>query len=163
MQIINTPNLNEARKQIQNLKKENKTIIVRAQDEEFNRKILENKDVNVLLSPELHNRKDKLKERDSGLNEILCKIAAKNDVKIGINIAEISKKQREERAKILARIMQNIKLCKKAGAEIVLIGECDKKDAFSFLLTLGASTSQAKKAIAPYPTLFSEGRMEEES
>ncbi len=81
MEIINTDNINKARKQIQKLKKENKSVIVRAQSPEFNRKILENKDVDILLDPHLHNRKDKLKERDSGLNEILCKIAAKNNIK----------------------------------------------------------------------------------
>jgi hypothetical protein len=43
--------------------------------------------------------------------------------------------------------MQNIKLCKKAGIELKVFGKYDKKDAFSLLLTLGASTSQAKKAV----------------
>ncbi len=44
--------------------------------------------------------------------------------------------------------MQNIMLCKKAKAEIVLLGKYDKKNAFSFLISLGASTSQAKKAVS---------------
>jgi len=149
MEIISTSSLNEARKQIQKLKKENKLVIVRAQDTEFNRKILENKDVSVLLSPEIHNRKNKLKERDSGLNEILCRIAAKNNIKIGINIEEIKKAEGKEKAIILARLMQNIMLCKKTKAEIKILNckEKDKREVFSLLLTLGASTSQAKKAI----------------
>jgi len=157
--IINTPNLNEARKQIQKQRKEieasknlgslGKEVIVRAQDVEFNRKILEIKEVDILLSPELHNRKDKLKERDSGLNEILCRIAAKNNIKIGIDIEEIKKAEGKERAIILARLMQNIMLCKKTRAEIKILNckEKDKREAFSLLLTLGASTEQAKKAI----------------
>lgn len=147
--IINTPNLNEARKQIQRLKKENKNaeIVVQAQNPEFNRKILENKDVDILLSPELHNRKDKLKERDSGLNEILCRIAAKNNIRIGINIEELKNKDKKEKAIILARLMQNIMLCKKTGTELVILGKYDKKDAFSFLLSLGCSITQAKKAV----------------
>jgi len=146
---INTPNLNEARKQIQKLKKEkpNEEIIVRAQDTEFNRKILEIKDVSMLLSPGIHNRKDKLKERDSGLNEVLCRIAAKNNIKIGIDLEEIKKTQGKEKAIILARIMQNIMLCKKTRAELKILNCKDKREAFSLLLTLGASTSQAKKAI----------------
>jgi ribonuclease P/MRP protein subunit RPP1 len=149
MEIINTPNLNDARKIIQKIKKENpeEAIAVKAQDEEFNRKILETKDVNVLLSPEIHNRKDKLKQRDSGLNEVLCKIAAKNKIKIGIMLEDLIKKQGKEKAIILARIMQNIMLCKKVNCDIILVGKYDKKDAFSFLITLGASTQQAKKAV----------------
>ena len=146
---INTPNLNEARKQIQKLKKEGKEVIVRAQEPEFNRKILEIKDVNILLSPEIHSRKDKLKERDSGLNDKLCRIAAKNNIKIGIDLEEIKKAEGKERAFIIARIMQNIMLCKKTGAELKILNckEKDKREAFSLLLTLGASTSQAKNAI----------------
>jgi len=145
--IISTNSLNEARKQIQKLKKEDKKVIVQAQDEDFNRKILEDKDVDFLLSPELHDRKDKLKERDSGLNEVLCRIAARNNIKIGIELSKIKKKKEKERAVLLARIMQNIKLCKRIGTELKIFGKYDKKDAFSLLLTLGASTSQAKKAV----------------
>jgi ribonuclease P/MRP protein subunit RPP1 len=140
---INTSNINEARKQIQKLKKENKSVIVRAQDTEFNRKILENKDVNVLLSPEIHNRKDKLKQRDSGLNEVLCKLAAKNNIKIGINIKEIQKLEKKQKAIVLARIRQNIQLCKRTKAQIVFIPTLKKQEALSFMQLLGASTQQA--------------------
>lgn len=145
--IIDSKNINEVRRQIQKLKKEHKEVIVLAGSPEFNRKIVEMKDVDILLSPESHNRKDKLKQRDSGLNEILCRIAAKNNIKIGIDIGKIKSIKDKEKAKVLARIMQNIMLCKKAGTELVLLGNYDKKDAFSFLLTLGASTKQAKKAV----------------
>jgi len=150
MEIINTNNLNEARKQIEKLKKEkpNKVVIVKAQDPNFNRKIRENKNVDILLSPELHDRKDSLKERDSGLNEILCRIAAKNRIKIGLNLEEIKKRKGKEKAILLARIKQNIMLCKKTGTEIKILGNYDKKDMFSFLLTLGASTKQANGAVS---------------
>ncbi len=145
--MINTPNINEARKQIQKLKKEGKQIIVLAQDPEFNRKIVEIPDVDILLSPEIHNRKEPLKQRDSGLNEILCKIAAKNNIKIGIDLDAIKKLPDENKASVLGRLQQNIMICKKTKTEITLLGKYDKKDAFSFLLTLGASTEQAKKAV----------------
>ena len=83
--ILQTPNLNEIRKQIQKVKKENpkEQIIVRAGDDEFNRKVLETKEVDILLAPESHNRKDFMKQRDSGLNEFLAKLAKKNNITIG--------------------------------------------------------------------------------
>ena len=145
MEIINTPNLNEVRKKILDLKKKNKEIIVQAQDEEFNRKVLEI-GINILLSPEIHNRRDKLKQRDSGLNEILCKIAAKNNTRIGIEIDKITKLDKKEKAKTLARIKQNIKLCRKAGCKIIVIdkNKYDKQGIMSFFISLGASTEQAK-------------------
>ena len=61
MDIISTTNLTQARKQIQELKKQNKEVIIQAQDDAFNRKILENKEVDILLSPEFHNKKDYMK------------------------------------------------------------------------------------------------------
>lgn len=147
--IIESKDINEVRKIIQKVKKENskEEIIVKAQDEDFNRKIVEMKEVNILLSPEIHERKDKLKQKDSGLNEVLCKIAAKNKIKIGIDLEEIKNQEKKEKAIILARIMQNLILCKKAKCDIIILGKYDKRAAFSFLLTLGASTEQAKKAV----------------
>jgi RNase P/RNase MRP subunit p30 len=150
MNIINTQNLNQARKEIQKIKKENpsEAIVVKAQNEEFNRKILEIPGVNVLLSPELHYRKDMLKQRDSGLNEFLCKLAAKNNVKIAIDIVSLSKLDKKDKEKALARIKQNITLAKKTGCQIILWPEnkFNKLDIMGFLIAMGASTELAKRS-----------------
>ncbi len=149
--IINTPNINEARKQIQKIKKENKKeeIIVIAQDDDFNRKILEMKEVDVILSLEIHSRRDKLKQRDSGLNEVLCKLAKENNIKIGIDIDALRKLDKKEKAIILARIMQNIFLCKKIGCQIVIfpIGKFKKQDIIGFLSCLGSDSKLARRAV----------------
>ena len=146
MKIINTPNLNEARKQIQKLKKEKQQIIIQAQDDVFNRKILENKDVDILLSPESYNRKDKLKQRDSGLNEIHCKLGKQNNIKIAINLNELKKQDKKQKAIILSRIIQNIKLCKRTKTQIIFFPKQSKQNALSFFTTLKGSTQQAKFA-----------------
>ena len=147
MNIINTNNLNESRRQIQKLKKEGMEIIVKAQDEEFNRKILENPDVDILLSPEMHIRKDKLKQRDSGLNEFLCKLAAKNNIKIAIDMKELQKLEKKQKAKALARIIQNIQLCKRTKTQIILWPEnkYKKQGIMAFIKTLKGSTELGKR------------------
>ena len=142
--MITISNIEQAKNLI---KKGTKPIIVKAQDDNFNRKILEYGKFDVLLSPELGKRKDSLKQMDSGLNHVLAKIAAKNNVAIGIDMDEISKLERKERAKVIGRIIQNIKICRKAKTRLKLFNYKDKTDAFSFLLSLGASTSQAKEAV----------------
>ena len=148
--ILQTTNLNEIRNQIQKAKKSNpeEIIIVRAGDEEFNRKVLEIKGVNILLSPELHDRKDKLKQRDSGLNEFLCKLAAKNNIKIAIDLEQLQKLQKKDKAKTLARIIQNIQLCKRTKTQIILWPENEYKsqDVIAFITTLKGSTQQGKLA-----------------
>lgn len=146
--LIKAKTIQEARKAIDMaiaLKKGEK-IIVEARDEDFNRKILENKKVNILLNPGIQGQ-DRLKQRDSGLNEVLCKIASNNRIKIAFNLEEIMKKKGKERAILLSRLIQNIMLCKKAGTGIEFVGRYDKRDLFSLLLTLGATTQQAKQAI----------------
>jgi len=146
--IIQTTNFQEIRNQILKAKQTNKEeiIIVKAGDEEFNRKVLEIKGVNILLGPENHQRKDKLKQRDSGLNEFLCKLASKNNIKIAIDLKQLQKLSKLEKAKTLARIIQNIKLCKRTKTQIILWPEnrYKKQDVMSFITTLGGSTEQGK-------------------
>ena len=148
MKVINTSNLNQARKEIQEFKKSKHPIIIQAQDDEFNRKILENKDTDILISPEIHQRKDRLKQRDSGLNEVLCKLATKNNIKIAIDLKQIQKLPKQDKAIALARIMQNIKLCKRTKTKIIIFPKekFKKQDISSLFLTLKASTQQAKEA-----------------
>ena len=147
MEFINTSNLNEARKQADKLRKEDKPIIILSQDDEFNRKALEIKGLNMLVINENLNQKDYMKQRNSGLNEILAKICSDKNIVIGIQINEIINKRDVEKAKSLARLKQNIILCKKTNTKLVFPDIKDKLVVQSILLSLGASTSQAKESI----------------
>lgn len=148
--IINTKNPEQAKKQIlAQIKEETisnikKPIIVQAQDDTFNRKLLEYGKFQILLSPETGNRKNSIRQIDSGLNHVLAKIATKNKIAIGINLEEISKLSPEKKAKRLSKIKQNISITKKAKTDLYIKG--NKKLGFHLLISLGASTEQAKKA-----------------
>lgn len=143
--MITTSNINEARKQIQKLKKENKEVVIEAQDDEFNRKIFENKDVDLIFGLEF-DRKDFLKQRNSGLNEVLCKLAKENNIKVGIDFSKIRKLDKLEKARVLARVKQNMELCKRIGCRLIILGDYSKQDVMSFFLSLGGSTKQAIEA-----------------
>jgi RNase P/RNase MRP subunit p30 len=150
LQIITTTNINEARKQAEKIRKENPSekIAILSQDDEFNRKALEIKGLNMLIINESLKIKDYSKQRNSGLNEVLSKICAEKNIQIGIQISDIITKDEKEKAKSLARLQQNIMLCKKAGAKLVFLDdekELDKRNIQSLLLTLGASTKQASE------------------
>lgn len=145
--MIIAKNIEDARKQIDKLSKESKKITVLGGDDDFNRKILEMKKVSILLSPEHGHSHDSLKQRDSGLNHVLCNLAKENNIAIGINFNNLNK-ERIELVKWLGRIMQNIKLCRKAGVRIMLFNNnMSKNETRSFLLSLGMSTEQAKETI----------------
>ena len=142
--IIDTNNVELARKQIRAAKS---PIFVMAKDDDFNRAVLEYGRFDIILGIEAGRRKDKLKQLDSGLNEVLARIAAKNNVTIGFDLVELAGLAKMEKAVRLARIKQNITLCRKAGARLALVNCADKIAGFSLLISLAASTKQAKEAI----------------
>ena len=106
--IIKENTFEKARKLIKEA--QDKIIIFSSNDDELNRKILEKLKIHILLI-NLAGKKDFQKQRDSGFNQVLAKIAKEKNVAIGINFDEII--QSSEKPKILARLKQNISLCNK--------------------------------------------------
>jgi len=106
-----------------------KTIIVQAKDDSFNRAALETKKISILLSPETSQKADFMSYRNSGLNQVLCKIAEKNNIAIGISFSEILEtKNDKELAERIGRIMQNIMICRKYKTRIQLANFASKKE-----------------------------------
>ncbi len=141
--MINARNLEEAKKLLKNSERPR---IVLAQDDEFNRKIAEAAKFDILLSVEKGNRKNKIRQTDSGLNHVVAKICSKNSIAIGVDLDEIRSLEPKLKAERLAKIKQNIKLCRKSGVKIAVktkkLGKM--KD---FLQGMGSSTEQIKEAI----------------
>ena len=115
-------------------------------DDELNRKVLEKLKIDVLLIKQ-QGRKDFQKQRNSGLNHILAKIAKKNNVVIGIDLDEIINSKDKQKAEILARIKQNIKLCNKNKLKMKFYGKNKRSiyDLKAFGLILGMPTWMIKR------------------
>ena len=118
--IVSGKDFNEARKKIRENKE--REIVFTSNDDELNRKVLEKETISILLINQ-KGRKDRAKQRDSGFNQVLAKLAKKKSVILGINLDEILKTKEEEKAKILARVRQNVKLCNKNKLKMVFISE----------------------------------------
>ena len=126
-----------------------KLIFVQAKDDEFNRRIIETCKINFLVSPELNQGKDTLKQRDSGLNHVSAKFSAKKNISIVINFSELETLDKKIRAKAISRIMQNIKISRKAKCKIKIASFAQTKENLTsenqlktFLFSLGASSQQ---------------------
>jgi len=145
MKIVSTTSIEKAK---QLIKKESPPIVVQAFDDNFNRKLLEYGKFDVLLGIERGKRRNHPKYLDSGLNHVMAKIAAKNKIAIGSDLSELKKLDKKEKALRLGRIKQNIKVCRKAKCKLRLFNYRDEKDAFEFLISLGASTMQGREAIS---------------
>ncbi len=143
--MIEAQSIEQARKLIDKAKKENKQVIVKGKDIEFNRKILEMRKVNILVLNHKIGR-DKLKERDSGLNQVLCKIAKDNNITLAIDFNELKEEDKKQRAKIISRIIQNIKFIKKYKNKLEIINKPqDKLSLSAFLRILEADTKMASE------------------
>ncbi len=143
--IIRETDFQKARRKIRENK--GKEIIFSSNDDELNRKILEKEPVDFLMI-NLVGRKDRMKQRDSGFNQVLAKLAKKNNVAIGINLDEIiNAKTRKEKSQILARARQNIKLCNKKKVKMKFITKFREKNPYDLKalgLVLGMPTWMAK-------------------
>jgi len=139
--LIQEDNFDKARKLIK--ENSNKSIIFTSDDDELNRKILEKENIQILLL-NMEKRKDFQKQRNSGLNHVLAKLAKKKEIIIGINLDEIIKTSEKEKARILARIMQNVRICNKNKLKMKFISKENKRNIYdlkSLGLILGMPTS----------------------
>ncbi|MBU3907318.1 MAG: hypothetical protein KKA64_03650 [Nanoarchaeota archaeon] len=124
-------------------------IIFSSNDDELNRKILEKEKIDILLLNQAK-RKDFQKQRNSGLNQVMAKLAKSTSAAIGINLDEIIEAPAKAKSEILARVKQNIKLCNKAKVKMKFIiqNPKNKRDAYDLRalgLALGMPTWMVKE------------------
>ena len=138
--IVQESDFEKARKAINQSKE--KIIIFSGNNDELNRKVLEKLKINILLLNQ-SKKKDFQKQRNSGLNHVLAKIAKQNNIAIGINLDEIIEATVKQKAEIIARIIQNIKLCNKNKLKMKFISHKNPRNIYdlkSLGLILGMPT-----------------------
>lgn len=130
---------------LQSLKK---LKIVNGADDETNRKAVENPNNDILLNPHALRSRDFMHSRNCGLNHVLCKLAAENDVAIGFTL------DRMYQPNDLARVKLAIKLCRKYKNKIVVFSFAKDvysmravNDIIAFLNVIGMNSGQANEAM----------------
>jgi len=143
---------NEARKIIASLKdkKFKGKIAILGDDDAFNRRAIETLKIDYLVSPERGDKKDTLKQRASGLNHVVAKLAKERGVEIIIDLGELSGMKGKQKALRIERIIQNIKICRKASCKIKIANLAsetkdlvDEKGRRAIGFSFGMSSSQA--------------------
>jgi RNase P/RNase MRP subunit p30 len=142
--IIQEDDFQKARKKIRENK--GKVVVFASSDDDLNRKILEKEDIDILLIKQA-SRRDRMKQRDSGFNQVLAKIAKKKNIAIAIDLDELISSKSKEKSEILARIRQNIKICNKNKLKMKFLYDKNKRNEYdlrSLGLVLGMPTSMTK-------------------
>lgn len=147
--ILTETNFSKLKEKVKKAKLENKQIIFSSEDDELNRKVIEKLEINILLINQLK-RKDFQKQRNSGFNQVIAKVAKKKEIKIGINFDEIIESNSlKEKSEIIAKIRQNIFLCNKNKVKMTFIIQKEKNlrniyDLKALGLVLGMPTWMTK-------------------
>ncbi len=78
-----------------------------------NRKVVENLKPNLVFDYENHSMHDFMHHRNSGLNQVMCKLMKQNKIEYAVCFNSILNSNSDRRVKIFGRLKQNVKLCKK--------------------------------------------------
>ncbi len=136
---------------LRNWRKQFDVLLVHGGDLRVNRAACETKEVDILTHPSYG-------RYDCGLNHILMKLAAKNNVAIELNFREILISTKKTRNTVLANMHEIVKLAKKYKAPIILcsgsISHWTLRDPLvlrSMAMQLGLTLGEAKDAITKVP------------
>jgi ribonuclease P/MRP protein subunit RPP1 len=136
-------------------------LLVHGGQVSLNREAVETPEVDILTHPEFN-------RYDSGMNHVMMKFAAKNNVAIEINFREVLMSSKKSRSTLLQNIRTNIMLAKKYRTPLVISSGAvshwelrDPQSLASFASQFGLSLQEATKCISKVPEKIvreSEGR-----
>lgn len=129
------------------------TMLV-AKSSDSDRFFIESRKIKIIYGFESVQRKDYLHQRASGLNHVLCELAAKNNVTIGFSYSSLINQNPSAASLTIGRMMQNIALCQKYKVKTV-IGSFSEKpfdlrtphDVLSLFTMLGMDGKSAKETL----------------
>ncbi len=117
-----------------------------------NQEIIEKAKPDIIFNLENPGRKDFIYSRNSGLNQVLCNLANKNNIIMGIGVSNIIKSKKKNI--LLGRIKQNIRLCQKYKVKTAIASFAEDPyemrspyELRSLLAVLGANTDYQKKSL----------------
>lgn len=151
---ILSKNPEDLRKTIQKNYKRADILMVIGGDLKINRSVCENPKIDILSRPYY-------KRKDSGMNHVLAKEAAKNNVTIELCLNDIIKTRGHIRAKTLTQFKDIISLSNKFKFNIVITTGAKTiydlktpRDMLSLIKSLGLTQEEAEKTISLAPELI---------
>jgi len=139
-------------KQLNSIKKPEADLVI-VESSDSDREVLESKKADIIFNLENQKRQDFLHHRNSGLNQVLAKLALDNNVAVVFSFSNILQ-EKKRLPRLLGRIKQNIILARKFKFNTAIASFAKSPyhmrashDMISFLTTLGMTPGDAKKSI----------------
>ncbi len=139
---------------VKQLRKQVELILVHGGDLEVNRIAVETPEVDILLHPELKDPNQESRQ-DSGLDQVMIKLAKKNNVAIEFGLNDVIYSYKKTRASVLKNLLYNAKLVRKYKVPFILTSGSwspwnlrAASDLLSFGKYLGFQDPEIKKAFS---------------
>ncbi|MFH1054994.1 MAG: RNase P subunit p30 family protein [Candidatus Altiarchaeota archaeon] len=132
--------------------------IVDGRTEDVCREASECYDVDLIVNPEANEERDLIRQRSSGLDDIMAAFMAERGIGYLVNIGNILHATGVRRAQTVGRVAQNLRLAKRYGVNVVL--SCGARNSFDvrtpqdiilFAANLGLSEGEARNAVTKNP------------
>ena len=129
-------------KQIQKAKSKADLVLFKSTGND--RWVFEKSQADIIFGLEAAQKKDFMHHRASGLNQVLCKIAAQKGKAIAFDFSAVLNSKGMLRAQIIGRMMQNARFCRKYKVKAILASFAKSpyemrasKDLEAFFATIG--------------------------
>lgn len=104
---------NEIKKIAKKIRKKHVLLVAKGGNIELNRAVVETKEIDILSSPLLENKKP-------GINHIIARLAAKNNVAIDFALAPVINSSKKSRSEIVSAMLEDARFVKKYKAPFVI-------------------------------------------
>jgi RNase P/RNase MRP subunit p30 len=142
-------------------------VLVDGRLEDVCREASESWDVDIIMNPELNDGKDLLKQGSGGLDDKTAAFMAERGIGYLVNADNLIDSSGPRRAKLLGRIMQNLRLARKAGVPVAFgCGQASPlhvrrpRDLAALALVLGLPRDEAENAVSRIPSGFAKKALE---
>lgn len=149
---IRAESLSELKNKIKLFRDEVDLLIVDGGNVKVNRGAVEDSRVDILSRPEY-------KRKDSGVDHVIAKSAAKNNVAIELNVNQLLKTKKKLRSHILGHLKRNVRLAKKYDCNLITSSGANDayelrspRDMAAFPYLLGTSIELAIDTVSKLPS-----------
>ncbi len=149
--LIQSKNPEDMKQKVKKSRKAADIVMVRGGDQKINRAACEDPRVDILSKPYF-------KRRDCGINHVMAKKAALNDVAIELNIKHLTKTNPHLHYKVLSHYREIVKLKRKYGFPLIITTEAESiyelhtpRDIMALALCFGMDTEEAEEALSANP------------
>jgi len=153
-EVVSSKNVQQ---EVRKVRSNAEAILVKG-DDKVSRMASDCWEVDIIGSPEVHNEKDFMHQANSGIDYVIARACAEKGIAVELNLSNVLNSSGRRRAEILARMAQNVRICRDAKCDLVITSGAKEKygmraprDLMAFGMVLGMTLDEAKAAVSANP------------